>query len=436
MGPAPKIKAKPELETVRYVNSRLPDGLRVVTAEMPHMASVAIGIWVGVGSRHEPDPQAGIAHFIEHMLFKGTNRRSSAQISQAIEGIGGYLNAFTDEDHTCYYSRARAAYWPELLDVLMDMYLDPAFRVHEIRKEREVIKEELAMYRDQPSEHVHDLLNAVQFPNHPLGRPILGSEAALDRLRRNHFIQHINTHYVADQTVLAVAGRIRHEDLLVHLSRYCGRFRQGPSPQSTHAPGPLKGPAFSGETRDIQQANLAWGIRTCSRSDDRRFALRILNALLGENMSSRLFQSIREEHGLTYNIHSSLSSWEDAGDLTLSAGLARQELSKTLKLVQRELRRCRETLPTRGELQRARDYVIGQFELSLEGTENHMMWLGEQWSNFGTFTPPDQVKDKLFAVTPSALRSAARDFFQPDRYSLALVGPDATAEAMPRNWAV
>jgi predicted Zn-dependent peptidase len=423
---------------VTYRSSVLANGVRVVTAELPHMASVAIGIWVGVGSRHENDLRAGTAHFIEHMLFKGTKRRSAVQISQAVEGLGGYLNAFTDEDHTCFYSRARGDYWPELLDVLSDMFCDSAFDPVEIRKEREVIKEELAMYRDQPSEHVQDLLNSIQFPNHPLGRPILGNETVLNKLRRSHLLEHFQTHYIANSTVIAAAGAIEHDALVKALNQRIRLLRIGEDRRTTFPPVDPVAPAFRGETRDSNQTNLALGIRTCARSDERRFGLRILNALLGENMSSRLFQVIREEHGLTYNIQSSLSSWEDTGDLTISAGLSPDELAKTLRLIRRELDRLQDKLPSRKELNRARDYVIGQFDLNLESTESHMMWLGEQWVNFGHFNEPEVIKDRLHAVTPGVVRNLARTFFQPQRLSLALVGPNADGDKFPRqsrNWA-
>ena len=189
-----------------YKVTRLENGLTVATASMPHMASVAVGIWVGVGGRHEPAHWNGISHFIEHMLFKGTRRRNAAQISQAVEGIGGYLNAFTDEEHTCFYARAQHARLPDLLDVLLDMYLDSQFQPDEIAKEREVIKDEIAMYQDQPAEHVHDLLNALQFPRHPLGRPVIGTARTLNRMQRRDFLSYIQTKYVTGATVITAAG--------------------------------------------------------------------------------------------------------------------------------------------------------------------------------------------------------------------------------------
>lgn len=406
-----------------YQATRLPNGLTVLTAAMPHMASVSLGVWVGVGGRHEPAPLNGISHFIEHMLFKGTRRRSAAQISQAVEGIGGYLNAFTDEEHTCFYSRARADRLPELLDVLLDMFLDSVFAPVEINKERDVIKEELAMYRDQPAEHVHDLLNAAQFPGHSLGRPVIGSVKTLNGIRREHFTGYLASHYVTGATVIVAAGDVQHETLVKPVGRWAERFRAGSRPTGQPVPALATAPAVTLATRKTEQANFSLGLRTCSRHDERRFALRLLNVILGENMSSRLFQTIREEHGLTYNIQSSLSFWDDCGDLVVNAGLDPGQLAKTLRLLVGELRRLREEIPGRAEFGRARDYVIGQIDLGLEGTENHMMALGEQWLGFGRLLDPAESKARLSAVTPAQIRAAARDFFRPERMTLALVSP-------------
>jgi predicted Zn-dependent peptidase len=406
-----------------YQATRLPNGLTVLTAHMPHMASVSLGVWVGVGGRHEPAPLNGISHFIEHMLFKGTRRRSAAQISQAVEGIGGYLNAFTDEEHTCFYSRARADRLPELLDVLLDMFLNSAFAPVEIAKERDVIKEELAMYRDQPAEYVHDLLNGAQFPGHPLGRPVIGTAKTLNGIRREHFVEYLASHYVTGATVIAAAGDVQHAELVKLVSQRSKAFRPGTPPADQAAPALATAPVVTLATRKTEQTNLSLGLRTCSRHDERRFALRLLNVILGENMSSRLFQKIREEHGLTYNIQSSLSFWADCGDLVVNAGLDTGQVTKTLRLLAGELRRLRDEVPGRAEFGRARDYVLGQIDLGFEGTENHMMALGEHWLGFGRMLAPAETKAQLSAVTPAQVRAAARDFFRPERMTLALVSP-------------
>ncbi|MBX3731372.1 MAG: insulinase family protein [Verrucomicrobiae bacterium] len=415
-----------------YRSTRFENGLTLLSARLPRRASVALGIWVGVGGRHEPAAANGISHFIEHLLFKGTARRSAAEISQAVEGIGGYLNAFTDEEHTCFYARAQAARMPALLDVLLDLFLDSRFAPREIARERDVIREEIAMYLDQPAERVHDLLNALQFPDHPLGRPVIGTPETLGSLRRPEVLDYLRTRYVTGATVIAAAGEVDHGDLVRRVRRHLRRFRPGPRPEFLPAPPQASGPRVGAVAMPIEQANFSLGIRTCSRHDPRRFAVRLLSVVLGENMSSRLFQVIRERHGLTYNIQSSISLWEDCGDLVISAGLDPDDLERTLRLVRREVNRMTAQAPDRAEFRRARDYLLGQQDLLLEGTEHQMMTLGEQWLAYGRIFSPGQIRDRLAAVTPSEVLHAAREYLRPEHCSLALVGPRTQTAGLER----
>lgn len=412
-------------------STTLPSGLRVVSARMPHLASVSLGIWVGTGGRYETARENGAAHFIEHLLFKGTRNRSAARISQDIEGIGGYLNAFTDEELTCFYSRAVASRLPDLLDVLLDMFLQSRFAPAEIAKEREVILEEQSMYLDQPAEHVHDLLNAAQFPRHPLGRPVIGTRASVRRLDRPALLGFLGRHYVAQRTVVAAAGDMEHRELLRLVQAREAEFAQGSPAGPEPAPKPLGEPALKLHSQDTEQTHLALGFRTASRVDPRRFALRLLNVLFGENMSSRLFQVVREDNGLAYNIQSSVSGWSDCGDLVVSAGLDDGQLEKALRLILREARRLTERPPGRKELDRARDYALGQADLGLEGSEQVMMWLGEQMLAQGRISPPSHIKERLATVTPAEIRSVARDFLHAGGVSLALVSPRKDLRGLP-----
>ncbi len=398
---------------------------------MPHLASVAVGLWVDTGGRHESARENGAAHFIEHMLFKGTRRRSAARISQDVEGIGGYLNAFTDEEHTCFYSRAVASRLPELLDVLFDMFLDSRFAPTEIAKERDVILEEQAMYRDQPAELVHDLLNQAQFPRHPLGRPVIGSARSVRGLQRKDLLGFLERRYVTGSTVIAAAGNLSHEALVKQVQPWLRRFRHGAHPIAEPAPAIPDKPRCLLHSKKTEQTHIALGFRTASRQDERRFALRLLNVLLGENMSSRLFQTIREEHGLAYNIQSTGTAWSDCGDLVISAGLDDAQLEKTLKLVFKEVRRLVERAPGKAELARARDYALGQSDLSLEGSEPMMMWLGEQVLGFGRVVPPEETRARIAAVQPSDISRVARDFLKPSGLSLALVSPRTSDRGLP-----
>jgi len=420
---------RPSVESPRLVYSltRLKSGPTVVTARMPHMASVSVGVWVGAGGRHEPEPLGGISHFIEHLLFKGTQRRTAAQISQAVEGIGGYLNAFTDEEHTCFYARAQASRLGDLVDVLLDMFLASRLDPAEIRRERAVILEEMAMYRDQPAELMHDLLNEAQFPGHPLGRAVIGTPETLAKMRRTHFVDYLASHYVTDSTVIAAAGNLEHEEVVNLVRRRLRQFRPGSRP-GCHPPMDRKPkPAVKSVRKAVEQANLGLGFRTCSRNDPRRYALRLLNVVLGENMSSRLFQVVREEHGLTYNINSSISSWGDCGDLVISAGLDPSEVERTVKLVVAELVRLTRRAPTKGEFERARDYVLGQMDLQLESTEHHMMSLGEQWLAHGQLMDPAEARRRISGVRLSELLPVARAFLTPTRLAVAVVTPQRRA---------
>lgn len=404
-----------------YEVTRLENGLTIATAEMPYMASVSLGIWAGVGGRFETAPVSGVSHFIEHLLFKGTKRRSAKEISQAVEGIGGYLNAFTSEENSCYYSKAQHGHFGELFDVLSDMYLNSVFDTVELDKERDVIKEELASYMDDPAQYVHELLNATMWPGQPLGRSITGTRKTLDKLGRPEILAHLRESYVAPATVIAAAGRVRHKDVVRAVLSRARQFASGARPTFVPAVSLQTRPAVFLKTRKTEQTQIALGIRTCSRHDERRSALRVLNAILGENMSSRLFQTVREDQGLAYSIYSATSFFDDVGDLVISAGMDLDNLEKTLKIIVRELRRLTEELVSPAELRRACDYIVGQIDLNLENSENQMMWVGEHLLGYGRIHSPASAKRRILQVKASEVRAAARDFLRPDRFNLAVI---------------
>jgi predicted Zn-dependent peptidase len=406
-----------------YHVTHLNNGLTAATAQMPHMTSVSVGIWVGVGSRFESPDVNGVCHFIEHLLFKGTKKRTAKQISEAVEGVGGYLNAFTSEEATCFHARAAHDKFPQLLDVLADMLLNSEFDPVEISKEREVIKEEIAMYLDQPQHQVHEVLNGLLWPDQPLGRPITGTEQTLDEIRRDTLLGYLRNNYVSTNTLVVAAGKIKHTQLCKSLSRYASRFHSAPGPQSLPAQNHQTRPRLQLVTKKTEQTQMALGFRTCSRLDPRRYALRLLNTILGENMSSRLFQIIREDRGLAYSIYSSPSFFADTGDLVVSAGLDTDNLPLTLKLVLRELRRLSGKPPSTAELRRARDFLIGQIDLGSESTDNQMNSIGEQLLGYGRVFRRAEIKRRLMEVTATQISSAACDFFRPDRLNLALVSP-------------
>ncbi len=406
-----------------YHLTQLQNGLTIATAEMPHMTSVSVGLWVGLGSRYEPAPLNGVCHFIEHLLFKGTKKRSAKEISQAVEGIGGYLNAFTSEEMTCFHARACHDRFDDLLDVLLDMLLESSFAPADIAKEREVIKEEIAMSLDEPQHYVQELLNETLWPGQPLGRPITGTVQTLDAMTRAHLLHYLRDNYVPANTLIVAAGRVSDPQVVRAVARYARRFHRAERPRFAPALSNQREPRVNLFTKKTEQTQIALGIRTCSRQDERRHALRVLNTILGENMSSRLFQVVREDRGLAYSIYSTPSFFGDAGDLVISAGLDTDNLTKTLRLILRELRRIREAAPSDAEVGRAKDYLIGQIDLSLESTDNQMNWLGEQLLGYGQIIHPTAVKRRLRQVSPGEIRAVARDFLRPERLNLALVSP-------------
>ncbi len=412
--------------------TRHPSGLVIVTAAAPQMASVSLGLWVGVGGRYEPAEVNGVAHFIEHMLFKGTRRRSAQQISQAIEGIGGYLNAFTSEECTCFFSKAPHDRLPDLLDVLMDMFLNSRFAPTDLAREREVIKEEIAACLDDPYQHVQELINQTLWPDHPLGRPLTGTPQTLDRMRRDTLLAFMRRNYVASNTVLAVAGNLRHGAVVRAAAPHVRRVPTRAAPRYLPLTDRQEQPRVKLVRKPTIQAQVALGVRTCSRHDERRYALRLLNTILGENMSSRLFQELRELRGLVYQVQSSVSAFHDAGTLDISLGLDTGNVPRALRLVLRELDRLKSRAPSPGELKQARDYVLGQMALSLENTESQMNWLGEQWLGFGRIIPPAEVERRLKAVTGREVQNAARDFFRPERLNLAAVSPLGSGRNLER----
>jgi predicted Zn-dependent peptidase len=413
-----------------YRIAQLPSGVRVVTAPMPHMESVSLGVWIGVGGRYESKRLCGISHFIEHLLFKGTRTRSAKQISQTVEGVGGYLNAFTGEESTCYYAKASHRHLDILLDVLSDMYLHPKFAVADIDKERQVIKEELLMYRDQPDHYVHELLTETVWPDHPLGRSLTGTPESLDAIARRTLFDYKARNYIAGRTVVAVAGHCEHDNIVSRVAKILSVHPGGRAPHFERARDGQRAARLRFLSKPVEQTHLAIAVRGYSRNDPRRYAMKLSSVILGENMSSRLFQTIREKHGLAYSIQSSTSYFDDTGALVISAGLDPKRLHKALRLVLQELRRLAQRPLRADELRRAKDYAIGQMRLGLESTSNQMMWIGEHLLAYGLVQSPDEVEKKIEAITTEQIQEVAADLFRDNRLSVAVITPGKDESAV------
>jgi predicted Zn-dependent peptidase len=401
----------------------LPGGLRVATCEMPHAQTAAMGIWASVGGRHEPAPVNGISHFIEHMLFKGTARRSARRIMQEIEGVGGDMNAYTAEERTCYYATAAAEYFPRVCDVLCDIYLSPRFSQADIDRERGVIAEEILMYRDEPSSHVQELLNSTFWPGHALGRPITGTLETIGHLGREEFLHYRTGHYHTTSTVVSAAGNVRHEDVLERVTKQLAGLGQGRKPSARRAPAAPVRPRLCVEARDIQQTQVAMAIPAFGHKDDRRYALSLLHILLGGNASSRLFQELREKRGLCYSVSTHPLTLDDTGVFNISIGLDKKNLEKSLRLIFSEFQSISTKPVGPAELRRAKEYAIGSSRMSLERASSQNMRLGSSVLVYGKVVDPESVHEKIRAVTPEEIRQAAKEILDPTRMSLAIVGP-------------
>ncbi len=407
----------------------LKNGATVVTAPGADAESVAVGIWVGVGGRHEKASLNGASHFLEHMLFKGTASRSSLELTQAIEGRGGYLNAFTQEESTCYYARLPHEYLPQAFDVLADMYLNAALKEDDLNRERDVILEEIKMYQDQPQHVVQEKLQEALFKGHALGKPLSGDEKSLTKMNRETLLRFKTRAYAPSSTVFAFAGRLEHAACVACVSAALGHVRKGREPEFKPVDGSVGQDPYVLVKKDIAQVQAVVGFRVFGRHDDRRYALRVLNAILGENMSSRLFQSVRERHGLCYSIQSSFQLFEETGVFAISGGYDTGRAMAALKLTAKEIRRLLDKKVTALELKRAKEYLLGTFRLGLEGTGSQMMYVGESFLNYGRLVRPEETLAGIQAVTADDVQRVAADVFGPSRMTMSLVVPNAQPES-------
>ncbi len=403
----------------------LPNGLRVATARMPQLASIAAGLWIGVGGRHEPARLTGLSHFLEHLAFKGTRTRSARAIAKSVEGHGGYLDAYTQEELTCFHARVAAEHLRPTLELLADLQLAPRLAVDDIVREKQVIAEEIAMYRDQPAHLAEDLLMEALWPGHPLGRPITGTEATLARMDRAQLAAFHDRHYTAPATVLSVAGAVEHDEVLA-LAKQCWRTagaRRPPAPKPVDLRRPVE--RLTVRAHASEQVQLSLGFRAFGRRDPRRFALRLASVMLGENMSSRLFRRVREERGWAYSISSSVVLLEDTGFFAVDAGLDGARTMPGLALMMKEIRALAEAGPSRHEWRAARDYALGQLRIGLETPSSQMAWVGEPLVAHGRWVTVEQAARGLAAVTPDAVRDVLRAIVRPARSALVLVGGGA-----------
>ena len=407
-----------------YRKTVLDNGIRVVSETIPHVRSVSIGVWANVGSRDEDVRENGISHFLEHMVFKGTRRRNGRQIAQSLESLGGYLNAFTSKEQTCFYARVLDADVAEAVDVLSDLVLHATFKRTEVDKERLVVIEELKNAEDDPEDIIHDYFEKALFPHHSLGYPIIGTEENLRRFRRDDLVTHVGRHYHPSRIVIAAAGSIRHAPLVKLVERYFGKLDFG-DPILYRKPGPVRGIRRSSQVyrRPIKQAHTTLGTLAYSIHHRDRYPLLVLNALLGEGMSSRLYQTIREQFGFAYSVYSFVNLLSDTGFFGVYIGTDQKNIEKAIGLVHKELRNLKTHPVPAAELKRTKSQIKGTMMLGLENMSSRMMRLGSGELYFKECVSLDSVLRKVDAVTSEALQRVANDLFDERRFSTVVIRP-------------
>ena len=406
-----------------FTQERLDQGGQLAVASMPHVESVSVGLWLGVGGRHESKRQNGIFHFLEHMMFKGTTKRNAREISEAVEGVGGYLNAFTAEEMTCYYARASAKHLHSVIDVLSDMLLRATFPAAEIKRERGVIQEEIRMYEDQPAQVAQDLASALLWPNHPLGQPLAGTSENIQRMSRRDLVNYRRKFYHAGNLSITVAGKTDLAEVKELLQPFLRQFPTGPRAQFKAVSHRQTAPRFQVIRKPLEQTQFVIGMRGVSRHDPRRSAFRLMSVILGENMSSRLFQNVREKHGLAYSISTGASYYQETGSFFINAGVENAKTIQALKLTLQTIKHLSRRAPSLKELRRAKEYTFGQIHLNLESTDNQMMWLGEGLVSHNRVINPDKLIRQIEAVTPEEVRAAAALLVHNERLNVAVVSP-------------
>jgi len=413
-----------------YRSTILKNGLRLGSAELAGRPVASIGLWTCVGSRHESDARAGIAHFLEHMVFKGPARRSARRIVLDIEGVGGEINALTSEDHTVYHAVVPKGHLATAADVIVDLFLNARFAPQDMARERAVILEEIQMYRENPGQHVDDLLSEALWPKHPLGRIITGTATTLGRMDVADLQGWYRRSHVGANAVLAVASPWPHEEVLARLGPLLEKMPRGrvmpPLPYRRRT----RKPTLRVERRPLEQSHAAVGFRTPGLRDHRRFALRVMSVILGETMGSRLFQSLRERRGLCYTIQSELDYFDDIGVLAIYTAVEGGKLVPALKALATELGKLRERNVGVAELKRAREFLLGQQALWFESTDHQMHWVGDSLRSHGRVVDPSVTHVAVESVTAEAVREVASACLTGGHGGLAVVGPDDDEPAL------
>ena len=399
----------------------LPNGLVVITEPMEYFHSVSVGIWLRTGSRREPPELNGISHFIEHMVFKGTKRRSAEDIAREVDRVGGMLDAFTAKEMVCFNTRVLAEHLPKAFDVLADMVLEPRFAQEDIDREKSVVLEEIRMTQDNPEDLVHELFTQNFWNPHPLGKPILGTPETVSALTRETLDDWFGRCYAPNNLVITAAGRISHQQMLDMVTERFSKLNSVRDGEDQ--PAPSGSPHITLRTKhELEQVHICLGVPALPLTDRRRFAASVLNNVLGGGMSSRLFQNIREKLGLAYAIFSDMNSYRDAGVLSVYAGTSLETAEQLIDCVLEEFQRLKSQPLDDEELRRAKDHLKGATLLALEGTGSRMNSLARYHIYFGRHFTAQELIEMLESVTAEEVQQIAEEVFQPGRLAVSVVG--------------
>ena len=408
-------------DETRYGKTVLSNGVRVITERVPSVRSVSMGVWVAVGSAHEEPAMRGISHCIEHMLFKGTKSRSARAIAELMDSVGGHLNAFTDKETTCYHARVVDTHTELSLDVLSDMFLHSVFDAAELRKEQQVILEEIRMYDDSPDEVSQDLFLRSVWAGSSLGEPTIGYAETVSSLTRQSIVDYMSAKYAPGVVVITAVGNVDHDAFVEMADRRFGVLRGTTSHEDPKPP--AFRPVSVVKQKDCEQVYVLVGAEGTSAADERRYVYSVLDTVLGGGMASRLFQEIREQRGLVYSVYSSHQTYRTAGLFTIAASTRSKNAAEVLSLIRAETASLYEHGVTEAEIARAKEHLKGALLLSLESTSTRMLRLGRTELVSGRTIPPSEVVANIDAVTKEQVDAVARTLFAPGREALTVLGP-------------
>lgn len=404
-----------------YKKFKLDNGVRIVCEKIPYVRSVSVGIWVGTGSRNEDRRNNGISHFIEHMLFKGTEKRNAKEIAESIDNIGGQINAFTAKECTCYYAKTLDEHFDIAVDVLADMFFHSRFSSQDIDVERKVILEEIGMYEDSPEELVHDLLSETIWEENPLGYPILGTSESLKGIDRDLIKAYLNCNYTPGNCVISVAGNFEHEYLVEIISKYFGGWSSGNEGRKDFAKPEFK-PNVKIKEKDTEQVHICMGFDGIEHGSEKLYTLLAINNIFGGGMSSRLFQKIREEKGLAYSIYSYPSSYKKAGLFTIYGGMKPEQLDIVVKLIIDEINELKRKGISKDELEKSKNQLKGSFILGLESTSSRMNSIGKSEIMLGYINSPEEILKKIDRIDMDEAAEVIESIFNIDKMGFTAVG--------------